>query len=66
MTVAGGHGQGSGTHQLYEPCSVFVDEDQTIYIADIGNDRIVAWKGGATTGEVVAGGNGYGDRGARD
>ncbi|CAF4874019.1 unnamed protein product, partial [Rotaria sp. Silwood2] len=34
--------------------------DQTIYVADLGNDRIVEWKSGATNGKVVAGGNGQG------
>ncbi len=33
------------------------DDEQCIYIADYGNHRIVAWKYGAKTGEVVAGGN---------
>jgi sugar lactone lactonase YvrE len=41
---------------------VYVDDDQTIYVADYGNHRIVTWKSGATTGQVVAGGNGQGNR----
>jgi sugar lactone lactonase YvrE len=41
---------------------VYVDDDQTIYVADCGNDRIVEWKCGATIGQVVAGGNGKGNQ----
>ncbi|CAF4902813.1 unnamed protein product, partial [Rotaria sp. Silwood1] len=36
------------------------DDDQTIYVADTSNHRIVEWKRGATSGQVVAGGNGQG------
>ena len=38
------------------------DDDQTIYVADRDNHRIVEWKCGAMTmsGQVVAGGNGKG------
>jgi sugar lactone lactonase YvrE len=39
---------------------LYVDDDQTIYIADQSNHRIVEWKWGATSGQVVAGGNGQG------
>jgi sugar lactone lactonase YvrE len=35
------------------------DEEQRIYIADCFNHRIIAWKYGAKTGQVVAGGNGH-------
>jgi sugar lactone lactonase YvrE len=37
---------------------LYVDDDQTIYVADWSNHRIVEWKRGATSGQVVAGGNG--------
>ncbi|CAF1316431.1 unnamed protein product [Didymodactylos carnosus] len=40
--------------------ALYVDADQTIYIADQYNHRIVEWKWGATSGQVVAGGNGQG------
>ncbi|CAF4449399.1 unnamed protein product, partial [Adineta steineri] len=33
------------------------DDDQTIYIADYDNHRIVEWIHGAEYGQVVAGGN---------
>jgi len=62
ITVAGVNGYGNGLNQLCSPWSVYVDEDQTIYVADYANHRIVEWKTGATSGQVVAGGNGPGDR----
>ena len=39
-----------------------MDDDQTVLIADHDNHRIVEWKSGATSGQVVAGGNGQGNR----
>ncbi|CAF1296084.1 unnamed protein product [Rotaria sordida] len=62
MTVAGGNGPGSATNKLTRPMGIFVDDDdQTIVIADCANDRIIQWKIGDTNGQVVAGGNGYGN-----
>jgi sugar lactone lactonase YvrE len=58
--VAGGKGAGNGTNQLRLPCGLYVDDDQTVYVADRSNHRIVEWKSGATSGQVVAGGNGEG------
>ncbi|CAF5162260.1 unnamed protein product, partial [Rotaria sp. Silwood1] len=60
ITVAGGNQQDNGINQLSHPHSLYVDDDQTIYVADTFNDRIVEWKQGATNGQVVAGGNGQG------
>ncbi|CAF4425972.1 unnamed protein product, partial [Rotaria magnacalcarata] len=63
VTVAGGHGYGDATNQLSHPFGLFVDDDQTVVIADFGNHRIMQWKNGDTTnGQVVAGGNGAGNR----
>ncbi|CAF1330002.1 unnamed protein product [Rotaria sp. Silwood1] len=61
LTVAGGNGQGNGINQLSYPLGLYVDDDQTIYVADQGNNRIVEWKLGAMSGQVVAGGNGFGN-----
>ncbi|CAF1504263.1 unnamed protein product, partial [Rotaria sordida] len=61
LTVAGGIGSGNGINQLSFPYGLFVDDNQTIYIADTSNQRIVEWKYGATSGQVVAGGNGQGN-----
>ncbi|CAF1554999.1 unnamed protein product, partial [Rotaria sordida] len=61
-TVAGGHGWGSATDQLSGPYGLFIDDDQTIVIADCWNHRIIQWKMGDKNGQVVAGGNGLGNR----
>ncbi|CAF5033038.1 unnamed protein product, partial [Rotaria magnacalcarata] len=62
VTVAGGNGGAGATNQLYYPHGLFVDDDQTVVIADFGNHRIMQWKNGDTTnGQVVAGGNGHGN-----
>ncbi|CAF4014208.1 unnamed protein product [Rotaria sp. Silwood1] len=61
VTVAGGNRWGSETNQLDRPYGLYVDDDQTIYVADRWNHRIVEWKSGATNGKVVAGGNGSGN-----
>jgi sugar lactone lactonase YvrE len=37
-----------------------IDDDQTLYIADGGNHRIVEWESNATNGRIVGGGNGEG------
>ncbi|CAF0894392.1 unnamed protein product [Adineta steineri] len=63
ITIAGGNEEGNQLNQLSSPTSIYVDEDhQTIYIADSENDRIVEWKYGAKSGQVVAGGYGKGNR----
>ncbi len=41
---------------------MYVDDDQTIYVADTWNHRIMKWKSGEINGEVVAGGNGKGNQ----
>ncbi|CAF4769091.1 unnamed protein product, partial [Rotaria sp. Silwood2] len=47
LTVAGGNGYGNGINQLSNPYGLHVDDDQTIYVADWLNHRIVEWKWGA-------------------
>ncbi|CAM4850337.1 unnamed protein product, partial [Rotaria magnacalcarata] len=62
VTIAGGNGAGGATNQLNRPFCLFVDDDQTVVIADHENHRIMQWKNGDTTnGQVVAGGNGEGN-----
>ncbi|CAM4981259.1 unnamed protein product [Rotaria socialis] len=62
VTIAGGHGRGNATNQLNEPHGLFVDDDQTVVIADYWDHRIMQWKNGDTTnGQVVAGGKGQGN-----
>ena len=60
-TVAGGNGEGHGSNQLNTPLGLYVDDDQTVYVADLSNDRIMEWKTGVTSGKVVAGGHGTGN-----
>jgi sugar lactone lactonase YvrE len=59
ITVAGGNGEGNKLNQLYYPHGICID-DNTIYIADWLNHRIVEWESNANVGRVVAGGNGQG------
>ncbi|CAF2306008.1 unnamed protein product [Rotaria sp. Silwood2] len=59
--VAGGNGKGNALNQLSHPCHIFVQRDQSIFIADKGNKRIVKWTGGANQGIVIAGLNDYGN-----
>ena len=56
-TIAGGNGQGHEVSQLYNPLSLCVDDDQTVYIADHWNNRIVKWTWGATSGQIILGGS---------
>ncbi len=58
--MAGGNEEGNGINQLSYPCGLYVDDGQTVYVAEWSNHRIVEWKWGATGGQVVAGGNGDG------
>ena len=63
VTVAGGDGDGNAVNQLRYPHGLDIDDDnQSIVIADWGNDRIVEWKIDARHGKVVAGGRGQGNR----
>ncbi|CAF4368292.1 unnamed protein product, partial [Rotaria sordida] len=52
ITVAGGneHGNEHSMNQLYHPWGLCIDDDQTIYIAEYSNHRIMEWKYGATAG----------------
>ncbi|CAF3883321.1 unnamed protein product, partial [Rotaria magnacalcarata] len=62
VTVAGGHGYGGATNKLNYPYGLFVDDNQTVVIADWANDRVMQWKNDDTTnGQVVAGGKGAGN-----
>jgi hypothetical protein len=56
ITVAGGHGEGNDLQQLHHPCGLVVGDDDTVFIADSENHRIVTWKKDDNTGHVVAGG----------
>ena len=59
--VAGGNGTGTALNQFATgPLGVSVDVTGNVYVADNNNHRVVKWQPGATTGIVVAGGNGAG------
>ena len=63
ITIAGGRRSGVALDQLFQPEGLAVDDDGTVFIVDSNNHRIVAWEqGNRTTGRLVAGGNGKGDR----
>ncbi|CAF1016812.1 unnamed protein product [Rotaria sordida] len=55
--VAGGNGKGSGLDQFDHPSYLFVDQNQTLFIADQWNNRIIKWLKDAKQGIVVAGDN---------
>lgn len=55
--VAGGNGQGNSPNQLYSPQGLLVDRWGEIYVADMGNDRVMRWHEGESEGKIVVGGN---------
>ncbi|CAF4674417.1 unnamed protein product [Rotaria sp. Silwood1] len=55
ITVAGGKGFGSNLDQLADPYGIFLDTNDTIYVADRSNHRIVTWEQGASIGQLAAG-----------
>ncbi|CAF1427303.1 unnamed protein product, partial [Adineta steineri] len=60
VVVAGGHGKGNELNQLNCPTFIFVDEDQSVYVSDRDNSRVMKWRKDAKKGRIVAGGNGDG------
>lgn len=62
ITVAGGNDIGFELNQLSSPDGFFLDKDNTIYIADCNNHRIMKWINGASNGIIVAGSNQAGNR----
>ncbi|CAF0912636.1 unnamed protein product [Adineta steineri] len=61
IVVAGGNGNGSQLNQLDWPNFIFVDENQSVYVSDTGNHRVMRWRKDAKEGRIVAGGNGDGE-----
>jgi hypothetical protein len=60
-TVAGQTGVcGDGLNQLCYPSSVVGDTNGNIYIVELGNNRIMQWKIGSTSGVIIAGSSTYG------
>ncbi|CAF0974241.1 unnamed protein product [Adineta steineri] len=61
IVVAGGNGKGGQLNQLNAPNFMFVDEDDSLYVSDQYNYRVIKWSKNAKKGIVVAGGNGQGN-----
>jgi sugar lactone lactonase YvrE len=62
IVVAGGQGRGNSLRHLSYPYGIVVDQLDTVYVADIGNARIMRWMKGATQGNIIVGGNGRGEQ----
>ncbi|CAF1364228.1 unnamed protein product [Adineta steineri] len=62
IVVAGGNEHGNQLKQLSYPTFIFVDHDQSVYVSDNGNHRVMKWSKDAKEGTVVAGGNGRGEK----
>ncbi|CAF1490496.1 unnamed protein product [Adineta steineri] len=60
VIVAGGNRKGNQLNQLNSPTFIFVDEEQSVYISDQENHRVMKWRKDAKEGTIVAGGNGQG------
>ncbi|CAF3768366.1 unnamed protein product [Rotaria socialis] len=61
IIVAGGNGHGSDLNQLDFPIYIFVDRQQTIYVSDWNNHRVMKWNKDAKEGIAIAGGQGVGN-----
>jgi len=59
--VAGGNGYGDKLNQLKCPSYIFIGREETIYVSDQYNHRVMKWLKGASEGIVVAGGQGRGN-----
>ncbi|CAF1304633.1 unnamed protein product [Didymodactylos carnosus] len=55
--VVAADGPGSALNQLQGLEELFVDEHDTIYVADVENDRIQKWLKGSLAGQTVTGGD---------
>ena len=60
--VAGGNGKGDKVNQLNVPTYIFIDGEETVYVSDWSNHRVMKWLKSAKEGIVVAGGQGQGNR----
>jgi sugar lactone lactonase YvrE len=59
--VTGGNGKGNHLNQLNGPNYIFVDDDDSLYISEWYNHRVMKWTKNAKEVVVVAGGNGNGN-----
>ncbi|CAF1140781.1 unnamed protein product [Adineta ricciae] len=49
--------RGDQLNQLNGPTNIFVDDEQSVYITDSSNHRVMKWRKDANEGVIVAGGN---------
>jgi len=61
IIVAGGNGQGNKLNQLNYPSYIFIDREETVYVSDWQNNRVMKWYKDANEGIIVAGGQGQGN-----
>lgn len=60
--LAGGYGLGDGLDQLQFPVGITIDNnDDSMYISDQYNSRVMKWLLGVESGIIVTGGNGLGN-----
>ena len=59
--VAGGQGQGNNLNQFNYPSFLFIDREETVYVSDRDNNRVMKWLKDAKEGIIVAGGHGQGN-----
>lgn len=60
--MAGGNGRGPAKNQLNAPRGIFVDKkDETLYVADCDNHRVMKFTLNSKYGVIVAGGKGQGN-----
>jgi sugar lactone lactonase YvrE len=55
LVVAGTGTVGSAANEFNNPCGIFIDDAQTLYVADYDNHRIQKWTDTASSGITVAG-----------
>ena len=61
VTVAGGNGFGGAPNQLAYNEGIFIDNSDSLYVADVDNNRVLKFKQSNLNGSIVAGGNGVGN-----
>ena len=59
--IIGGNGQGDQLNQFNFPTFMFSDREETVYVTDWYNHRVMKWLKHAKEGIVVAGGQGQGN-----
>ncbi|CAF4729948.1 unnamed protein product [Rotaria sp. Silwood1] len=55
IVVAGGNGVGSTLDKLNNPCGIYIDVNQAVYVVDRNNHRVQRWDNGVLSGVTVAG-----------